>query len=126
MLKKILKIVEDKYKIDKNYNWCKWSITRFKSLEKETKEVYEEMKEENSVHLEDELWDVLFAYLNLLKQLKSEWKITSFENIISRSERKFKERVDAIKWKTDILQQWNKVKKRQKDELKKEHNLKYN
>ncbi len=125
MLTKLLKLVKEKYEIDKNSNWCKWSITYFKWLQNEVLEVEYELKENNLVYLEDELWDVLFSYLNLLKQLEYEWKISSIKNIILRSEKKFEQRIKPLKWQKDLLPIWNKIKAKQKQRLKKEHNLKY-
>ncbi len=126
MLKKMIELVKEKYKIDKKGTWSKWSISYFEWIKDETEEVFEEMRENNSVYLEDELGDILFAYLSLLENLEKEWKITSLENVIFRSEKKIWERVGAIKWiEWSFLASWDEVKKRQKEELKMEHEEKY-
>jgi len=126
MLKKSIKQEKDKYEIDIKNDWSKWSITYFEGWKEETKEVLEEIKENNSVYLEDELWDVLYDYLSLLKHLEKEWKISSLENVILRSEKKIWERVGALKWKSGCLWKcWDEVKKRQKEELRREHGEKY-
>ncbi len=125
MLTKLLKLVKEKYSIDKKRNWYKGSITYFNWLKDEIEEVKEELKENNKIYLEDELWDILWGYLNLLKWLKEEWKIKSMKNVLQRCEKKYLERVNAIKWKKDKSSCWKKIKEKQKKELKKEHNLKY-
>ena len=89
MLTKLLKLVKEKYSIDKKQNWYKWSITYFNGLKDEIEEVSEELKENNSVYLEDELWDILWGYLNFLKWLKEEWKIKSMKSVIQRCEKKY-------------------------------------
>ncbi len=126
MITKLLKIVNEKYEIDKKWTWSKWSISYFEWIKDETEEVFEEMRENNSIYLEDELWDILFAYLSLLKNLEKEWKISSIENVIFRSEKKIWERISALKWKDwGLLDYWDEVKKRQKEELEREHKEKY-
>ena len=125
MLTKLLKLVKEKYSIDKKQDWYKGSITYFDWLKDEIEEVREELKENNSVYLEDELWDILRDYLNLIESLKWEWKISSLENIVLRAEKKYFERVKAIKWKKDKVSPWFETKSKQKEGLKKEHNLRY-
>ena len=127
MLKKLIKIVKKKYQIDQTQEWYKGPQTYFDSLKDEVDEVEVEIKDNNQVYLEDELWDVLYTYLNLLVWLKKEWKISSLENIITRAEKKFWERIDAIETVPDKLRRdtWKNVKNKQKAENKKEHEQMY-
>lgn len=127
MLKKLLEIVKVKNEIDQKQAWCNWPITYLNWLKDELIEVEEEIKENNSVYLEDELWDILWSYLNLLEWLKKEWKIESVENVISRAENKYIGRVEAIQNREDNQRSsvWKEVKEKQKLELQKEHNEKY-
>ena len=124
MLQKLIHLVGQKNSIDQWQEWYNGSITYFEALKEETNEVAEELKSNNSVYLEDELWDILWCYLNLIKWLESEWKITSLEKILERAETKYSWRVNAVEWwQTQDLRSanWLRVKNEQKAELLKEH-----
>ena len=127
-LDKIIKKAWEKFEIDKAWNdWYKWPQTYFEMLKEETLEVTEELRKNNTIYLEDELWDILWSYINFLNWLENEWYIDSIENVIKRCEKKYFQRVDAITEKNiDKVEAWKKIKNIQKEELKKEHNLKYN
>lgn len=130
-IKKLLDLIDEKYHFNKKYEEvvCNgekrktWNTPKMyiKQLKKEIKEVQTEMKNKNSVYLEDELGDVFWDFLNLAYLLKLEGKIESEENIFKRCEKKFKARVKGIK--NGI--KWEDIKKEQKKELKKEHLEKY-
>lgn len=87
----------------------------------EVQEVHHEIKEDNTVYLEDELGDILWDYLNVLYYLEQEGKITSRKKVFERSQQKFGERV------SDQLQGIFRkdTKARQKEALAKEHTKKY-
>lgn len=124
MLTKLIELVWQKNKIDQTQEWYKGSTTYFNGLKDEVSEVEEEIKENNKVYLEDELWDILRVYFNMIEWLKQEWKIDSLESIIKRSEKKFGQRIDAISWINSQKERstaWKKIKKIQKEENKKEH-----
>lgn len=89
---------------------------------KEIQEAKAEVKENNSVYLEDELWDIFWDYLCLIETLKNEGKITNLEKVFERCYKKFSERIDEKTWKN---RDWQEVKKLQKEKLKKEHFEKY-
>lgn len=111
----ILTLVHDKAVIDESENWCKGSSTYFDEIKKELDEVHEELIKNRNVYLEDELGDVLWDYLNLLKNLEKEGKI-ELENVFERCNKKYSERL--IGRKNGEL--WNDIKKKQKEELEKE------
>lgn len=121
-LKKLLSIVEEKYYIDNDWEKQKDISVYWKDLEWEILEVKEELRENNSVYLEDELWDIFRCYINLLKKLEKEWYIESLEKVFSHADKKFTQRINGRK--NGIS--WETTKEIQKQELKKEHNLKYN
>lgn len=106
--------------------WYQWSETYFEELPQEMSEALEENRENNSVYLEDELWDVIWDYLMLLNTLKLEWKITSVDAVLKRAYDKFSERVwkDGKKILWDQWE-WNKIKRGQKVKREKEHREKY-
>lgn len=95
--------------------------TYIEELQSEIEEMKAEMKENNSVYLEDELWDILWDYLNIVYLLEKKGYIDA-QGVIERCEKKFGERI--IWSEKDIP--WNEVKQQQKQELLAEHNTKYN
>ena len=56
------------------FDFYKWSKTYFEQIPLELEEALAENKQNNSVYLEDEFWDVFWDYLCLLNTLKAEWK----------------------------------------------------
>jgi len=117
-LTKLLETVKIKHKIDlknkEQENWFNGSETFFKEIKNEIKEAEIEYNNNKQVHLEDELGDILWDYLNLLINLKTENKITSIEKIFQRSNIKFSQRLNAIQ--NNIP--WNEIKQQQKEKLK--------
>jgi NTP pyrophosphatase (non-canonical NTP hydrolase) len=113
-----------KFLVGKKWVWYKWAETYFESVKQELQEAKEEYKDNNSVYLEDELWDVFWTYLCLLNSLESEWKITSIDKVFERCYEKFIERVweNGDNYWSEI---WEEIKKRQKIRRKKEHEEKY-
>lgn len=95
--------------------------TYIEELQSEIEEMKAEMKENNSVYLEDELWDILWDYLNIVYLLEKKGYINA-GRVIERSEKKFGER---IIW-TEQNIPWNDIKSKQKQELLNEHTTKYN
>ena len=112
-----------KFLIEKEIPFYKWHMTYFDWIKDELEEVKAEIMDNNSVYLEDELWDIFWDYLCLLHALENEWKITSVEKVFKRSYAKFSGRV-WVDW--DGWFEWDKVKAKQKEELKKEHDKIYN
>lgn len=93
----------------------------FTELQKEVIEVQDELKDNNKIYLEDELWDILWDYMVLLQLLQKEWKINSLESVFKRSFQKFSERISAKE--QGILR--DDIKKEQKKKLADEHNKMY-
>ena len=92
----------------------------FDEISSEIQEVKDENKQNNSVYLEDELWDIFWDYINLLYFLEKENKI-SLERVFERCLRKYSNRISALEnW---VL--WEDIKKQQKESLAKEHKQKY-
>jgi len=118
MIKKLLKIVKIRHN-SKNIKagyFDSWNSEKyFEELILEISEAKIENKKNNSVYLEDELWDILWDYLNLLEVLEMEKKI-NLENVFSRAYKKHSTRVNwKIEWKL-----WSDIKIKQKEENKKE------
>lgn len=124
MHQKIKQLSENriKYLIENPGSFYKWNETYFDAIKNELEEVEEQLKDNNSVYLEDELWDLFWVYLCFLYSLKSEWKISSVEKVFERAYKKISERI-WNDWKNSWI--WNDIKALQKEELKKEHNKIY-
>lgn len=126
MIKKIIELSRSRIKYlssYENHEWYKWSISYFNWIIWEIEEAREENKENNTVYLEDELWDIFWDYMCLLNSLEVEWKINSIDKVFERAYKKFSWRVKN-EWSN--MWDWLKIKEKQKKELKKEHNSIYN
>ena len=101
----------------------KWLTSEFylDAIMDEVEEVRPHLKDNNSVYLEDELWDVLWDYINLIFLLEKEWRIDA-SSVFKKMLEKYEERVHALENNVS----WSEVKKTQKEELLKDHNKKYN
>jgi NTP pyrophosphatase (non-canonical NTP hydrolase) len=116
LLGKLLSVVDRKNSIDKTTNWSDGSITYLNELKTEIIEVEEELQLERVCYLEDELADVLWDYLNVLKCLEEEKGISSC-SVLNRAYVKYNERVTAIE--NNIS--WEDIKNEQNNKLSNEH-----
>jgi NTP pyrophosphatase (non-canonical NTP hydrolase) len=85
-------------------------------LKDEVEEVREEIKEDNSVYLEDELSDIAWDYACLLAQLEHTGYIESAEVMIEHGLQKYSERAPAFLETSEDM--WDAIKAKQKIELK--------
>lgn len=128
LIKKITDLSESRIQefTDTKNPWYKWSETYLEWVIEEFEEMKVEIKKNNSVYLEDELWDIFWDFMCLLSSLKQEWYISSEKKVFERCRKKFSERIWAVRksipWQDWI---WAGVKKIQKAELKKEFEEKY-
>jgi NTP pyrophosphatase (non-canonical NTP hydrolase) len=88
-------------------------------LKDEVEEVRAEIKENNKVHLEDELSDIAWDYACLLAQLELAGYIDSAEDVIAHGLSKYSERAPAFL--EDSEDMWDAIKTKQKAELKQRH-----
>jgi len=110
----------------KNDTWLQQDgIARkyFKEIKEEVDEAIEEFKKDNAVHLEDELGDIFWDYVMLLQVLKRDGYIRSIENVFTHAEEKFTDRLGFVHLdkKVNSEDYWNDVKKKQKIQLKRDH-----
>lgn len=124
-IEKILRLSKKRVKYLHNVDnrwFYKWYVSYIEWLKNEFEEMKKEVKINNSVYLEDELWDVFWTFSCLLSSLEEEWLIEK-QKVFERCYKKFIERLweNADGWKN-----WDEVKIKQKEELKNEHTLKYN
>jgi NTP pyrophosphatase (non-canonical NTP hydrolase) len=112
--------------IDTKNKWYYWHKTYVDWIDDEWQEAKEEIKPNNTVYLEDELWDVFWDYMCLLNSLEQEWLISSQEKVFERCYLKFSERIWAVRksipWQDNI---WKKIKEKQNLEKAKEHKEKH-
>ena len=102
---------------------------RLEWLINEVQEVSDELKVNNQVYLQDELWDIFWNYINFLTLLESQWYISDTKTVLQQSYDKFHERTYAVIEKTnkqssDIAR--DEVKSMQKKRLQDQHNNLYN
>ncbi len=112
----LLSIAKRKSEFDLTNTWFKGVETYLVAIGKEVEEVREEIAEDRLCHLEDELGDVLWNYLNVLKALEREKGIDP-KKVLGRACSKYEERVSAI----ESGRSWEAVKKAQKHALQQEH-----
>ena len=92
---KLIALSALKLRRDLEGTWSKGSSTYFKAIFNELDEVSEELHSNRSCYLEDELGDVLWDYLCLLKHLENEKKI-DINSLFQRASRKYDRRVKGI------------------------------
>ncbi len=90
------------------------------AIVEETKEVKEEIKPNNTPHLEDELGDILWGWITLVEKLKRQGFIRTHEDIFQRTLKKYQERIESLDGTIKDYKTWEEVKKRQKQRLKEE------
>jgi len=112
----LLAVVRRKNLIDKTIEWSGGSSTYLNELKNEIIEVEEELPLNRTCYLEDELADVLWDYLNVLKCLEEEKGISTC-SVFKRAYLKYNERITAIE--NNIS--WEDIKSTQKNKLSMEY-----
>jgi NTP pyrophosphatase (non-canonical NTP hydrolase) len=98
--------------------------TRYLSgLQDEVEEVQPEVRQDNSIYLEDELSDIAWDYACLLAQLERCGYIESVEAVLAHGFEKYSERTPAFLEGDQTL--WNDIKAKQKASLKTRHTERY-
>ncbi|MEZ9302213.1 nucleotide pyrophosphohydrolase [Vibrio breoganii] len=115
-LKQLLEIAERKIERDQKGTWSKGSITYYQAMFDELEEVKAEMDSKRKCYLEDELGDILWVYMCLLKNLEAENSISA-TRVFERALSKYKERLDGI----NAGGSWADIKETQKQRLADEH-----
>ncbi|MDX2371040.1 MAG: MazG nucleotide pyrophosphohydrolase domain-containing protein [Colwellia sp.] len=110
---KLMDLSELKLKRDLKGTWSKGSSTYFKALFDELDEVSEELHSDRQCYLEDELGDVLWDYLCLLKHLENEKKV-DINSLLQRANKKYDRRITGI----TNGEEWDAIKSEQKQLLK--------
>ena len=125
-IKKLLEVAEKRiqYFIDKKIPRYTGHEVFLEAIKWELEEAEQEIKENNSVYLEDELGDVVWTVIWLLASLEQEWLIKK-EKVFERAYNKFSERIDYVQSR-DELDSWEEIKAVQKRKRQKEHDDLYN
>ena len=92
-------------------------------LKDEVEEVAVEIKENNAVYLEDELSDIAWDYACVLASLEQKGLIESAEAVLAHGLEKYSQRAPAFLEASE--EQWDAVKKIQKETLKNRHEQTY-
>ncbi len=105
-----------------NRGFFKGHSTYIEGIQDEIEEVKQELeKPDKFMYLEDELGDIFWSYICLLESLEQEGKIKK-SRVFERCLNKFEARVGK---NADEGQQWQEVKKQQKEDLKCEYEAFY-
>lgn len=111
----LLAIATRKSEFDLTNTWFKGVETYLVAIGKEVEEVREEIAQDRLCYLEDELGDVLWNYLNVLKALQREKGIDP-QKVLARACKKYEQRVSAI----ESGSSWEAIKSQQKEALSEE------
>jgi len=122
-IEELIALARHKTAIDKKRGEAKyfdydWMIEGILS---EVQEVKEEIKAHNSVHLEDELGDILWVLTIICAKLENDNLISSTENIFQRALQKYNERILPLQGDKEDSTIWQRVKAKQKEQLKVEN-----
>lgn len=118
-IKRLLDVAKEKIARDQKGTWSKGSVTYFEAMFHELEEVKAELESGRQCYLEDELGDILWVYLCLLRNLEVEGKV-SVEKVFERSYQKYEERVTGI----NSGRSWSDIKKAQSVRLEEEYSSK--
>ena len=116
VLKDVLALVERKNRIDFKGKWSVGSKTYLGEIRKELAEVEEEIEAGRLCYLEEELGDVLWDYLNIVRCLADEQGVV-VERVFERVRTKFEERISGM----EDGESWADIKARQKARLAEEY-----
>jgi len=118
-LKKLIELVAYKKQLDLTRAEPKFTNNEWllDAIIDEVQEVKEEMKPNNRAYLEDELSDILWGWLSLVQNLKSEGLVGSHEDIFKRALKKYEERILPLKGTNEDYAIWKDVKRIQKERL---------
>ena len=115
-LNEIFALVDRKNRIDFKGKWSVGSATYLSEVRKELVEVEEEIAAGRLCYLEEELGDVLWDYLNVVRCLADE-QVVDIARVFERMQVKFAERISGI----ENGESWGDIKARQKERLAEEY-----
>lgn len=92
-------------------------------LGNEVDEVAAEFKDNNTIHLQDELSDIVWNYFVVLKICEKSGWIDSPETVFTDALTKYTERAPAFLEADETM--WEEIKKKQKEDLMKRHRERY-
>jgi len=118
-VKSLIELAKHKNKIDlkrgeERFMDPNWLLDR---IIDEIEEVREELKPNNVACLEDELSDILWGWMVLIEKLKQSKYVSSHEDILKRTLKKYEERILPLKGDESDHAIWKEVKNRQKEAL---------
>ena len=124
--KKLLQLAESNVKNNPTINKVdvkETSLRYLRDLANEVDEVTSELKPNNVVHLQDELSDIAWSYVVILKICERNGWIDSVDEVFSHALQKYQERSPAFLETEKII--WENIKIKQKKVLKQKHKERY-
>ena len=121
-LKKLINLAKHKQQIDIKRGEAKFMNPHWllDSIRDEVEEVREEIKPNNTAHLEDELSDILWGWMVLVEKLNDSEYVGTHEAVIKRALKKYEERILPLKGDASDHEIWCEVKAKQKVMLEEE------
>jgi NTP pyrophosphatase (non-canonical NTP hydrolase) len=121
--KKLIELVEVKNRIDikrgeEKYLDINWALDEIIS---EVQEVRDEIKESNHTYLDDELADILWGWLMLVKKTNYKNLSSDIKSIADKALIKYSQRITPLKGDKQDYKRWKEVKEIQKRRLEEEH-----
>lgn len=108
----LIYLARAKYEIDQRGSCSNGSETYIRALKNQIEGIIEELPKNRVSHLEDELGDLIWDYLNMLVCLESEKNIC-LESLFRRACQKYDERVSGVQ----SGHKWDEIKQKQKEKL---------
>ena len=121
-LKKLINLAKHKQQIDIKRGEAKFMNPHWllDSIRDEVEEVREEIKPNNTAHLEDELSDILWGWMVLVEKLNDSDYVGTHEAVIKRALKKYEERILPLQGDSSDHEIWREVKAKQKVMLEEE------
>ena len=121
--KKLIELVEIKNRIDikrgeEKYLDINWALDEIIS---EVQEVRDEIKESNHTYLDDELADILWGWLMLVKKTNYKNLSSDIKSITDKALIKYSQRITPLNGDKQDYKRWKEVKEIQKRRLEEEH-----
>jgi len=120
---KLIELVDIKNKIDikrgdSKYMNIEWMLNQ---IVEEVNEVKNEVKENNHIYLDDELADILWAWLMLVEKTHFKGLSSDINTIVDKAFSKYSQRVLPLKGTQEDKTIWKNIKSIQKRRLEEEH-----
>ena len=123
---KLIELVDFKHQIDIKRGKAKYMDLNWimEEIIDEVREVKEEIKENNHIYIDDELADILWGWLMLVKKTNNKNLSSDIETVTQKALIKYSQRVNSLRGDIKDNRRWKDVKELQKRRLEEEHRSK--